>query len=118
MHIVKELIDNISSTSRNRFLTEQKIANEQRLFFSDHRGLLEQPCQKQQIDLLSGDNDTFIQKRKLISSDKSKLLLLYPNVAESTAAYLADDTNNTSIVCLLEKFKMRCIKDATPWSFL
>lgn len=31
MHIVKELIDNISSTSLNRFLTEQKIANEQRL---------------------------------------------------------------------------------------
>ena len=26
MHIVKELIDNISSTSLNRFLTEQKIA--------------------------------------------------------------------------------------------
>lgn len=35
MHIVKELIDNISSTSLNRFLTEQKIANEQRLSFSD-----------------------------------------------------------------------------------
>ena len=48
------------------------------------------------------ENDTFIQKRKLISSDKSKLFLLYPNVAESTTAYLADDTNNTSIVCLLE----------------
>lgn len=45
MHIVKELIDNISSTSLNRFLTEQKIANEQRLSFSDHRGLLEQLCQ-------------------------------------------------------------------------
>ena len=45
MHIVKELIDNISSTSRNRFLTEQKIANGQRLSFSDHRGLLEHLCQ-------------------------------------------------------------------------
>lgn len=45
MHIVKELIDNISSTSLNRFLTEQKIANEQRLSFSDQRGLLEQLCQ-------------------------------------------------------------------------
>ena len=45
MHIVKELIDNISSTSLNRFLTEQKIANEQRLSFSDHRVLLEQLCQ-------------------------------------------------------------------------
>ena len=33
MHIVKELIDNILSTSLNRFLTEQKIANEQRLSF-------------------------------------------------------------------------------------
>ena len=45
IHIVKELIDNISSTSLNRFLTEQKIANEQRLSFSDHRVLLEQLCQ-------------------------------------------------------------------------
>ena len=76
IHIVKELIDNISSTSLNRFLTEQKIANEQRLSFSDHRGLLEQLCQKQHIDLLSGENDTFIQKRKLISSNKSKLFAI------------------------------------------
>ena len=45
MHIVKELIDNILSTSLNRFLTEQKIANEQRLSFSDQRVLLEQLCQ-------------------------------------------------------------------------
>ena len=45
MHIVKEFINNISSTSLNRFLTEQKIANEQRLSFSDHRVLLEQLCQ-------------------------------------------------------------------------
>lgn len=57
---------------------------------------------KQQIELLSGQNETSIQKRKLISSDNSKLFLLYPNVAESTDAYLNDDTNNTSIVCLLE----------------
>lgn len=57
---------------------------------------------RQQIELLSGQNETSIQKRKLISSDNSKLFLLYPNVAESTDAYLNDDTNNTSIVCLLE----------------
>ena len=49
-----------------------------------------------------GQNDTSVQKRELISNDKSKLFLIYPNVAESTEAYLKNDTNNTSIVCLLE----------------
>ena len=57
---------------------------------------------RQQINLLSGQNDTLIQKRELISNNNSKLYLIYPNVAESTEAYLNDDTNNTSIVCLLE----------------
>lgn len=58
--------------------------------------------QRNHISLLMGQNDTSIQKKELISSDKSKLFLLYPNVAESTEAYLKNDTNNTSIVCLLE----------------
>lgn len=58
--------------------------------------------QRQRITLLTGQNDTSIQKRELISSDYSKLFLVYPNVAESTEAYLKNDTNNTSIVCLLE----------------
>ena len=57
---------------------------------------------KQQITLLTGQNDTSIQKRELISNDKSKLFLVYPNVAESADAYLENNTNNTSIVCLLE----------------
>lgn len=57
---------------------------------------------KNQITLLVGQNETSIQKRELISNDKSKLYIIYPNVAESTEAYLKDDTNNTSIVCLLE----------------
>ena len=57
---------------------------------------------RQQINLLAGQNDTSIQKRILISSDNSKLFLLYPNVAESTDSYLRNDTNNASIVCLLE----------------
>ena len=52
--------------------------------------------------MLRGQNDTSVQKRELISNDKSKLFLIYPNVAESTEAYLKNDTNNTSIVCLLE----------------
>lgn len=58
--------------------------------------------QRQQITLLTGQNDTSIQKRKLISSDNSQLFLIYPNAAEATKAYLKNDTNNTSIVCLLE----------------
>lgn len=57
---------------------------------------------KQRITLLTGQNDTSIQKRELISNDKSKLFLVYPNVAESADAYLENNTNNTSIVCLLE----------------
>lgn len=61
MHIVKELIDNISSTSLNRFLTEQKIANEQRLSFSDHRVLLEQLCQNGLISV-EDLNDFFFQE--------------------------------------------------------
>lgn len=58
--------------------------------------------QKHQITLLAGQNDTSTQKRELASNDKAKLFLVYPNVAESADAYLQDDTNNTSIVCLLE----------------
>ena len=58
--------------------------------------------QKQRITLLTGQNDTSIQKRELISSDKSKLYLIYPNAAEVTEAYLKNDTNDASIVCLLE----------------
>ena len=61
MHIVKELIDNISSTSLNRFLTEQKIANEQRLSFSDQRVLLEQLCQSRLISV-EDLNDFFFQE--------------------------------------------------------
>lgn len=57
---------------------------------------------KQRVTLLSGINGTSVQKKKLIESDKSKLFLLYPNVAETAEAYLQDNTNNTSIVCLLE----------------
>ena len=38
----------------------------------------------------------------MISNDISKLFLIYPNKAEYTEAYLRADTNNTSIVCLLE----------------
>lgn len=58
--------------------------------------------QKNRITLLAGQNDTSIEKRELISNDKTKLFLIYPNVSESTEAYLKNDTNNTSIVCLLE----------------
>lgn len=58
--------------------------------------------QRQKINLLTGQNDTSVQKRELISSDKSKLFLIYPNMAEATDAFLKNDTNNTSIVCLLE----------------
>lgn len=58
--------------------------------------------QRNRITLLTGQNDTSIEKRELISNDKSKLFLIYPNVSESTEAYLKNDTNNTSIVCLLE----------------
>ena len=61
MHIVKELIDNISSTSLNRFLTEQKIANEQRLSFSDQRVLLDQLCQSGLISV-EDLNDFFFQE--------------------------------------------------------
>ena len=45
MHIVKELIGNISLTSLNRFLTDQKITNDQKLEFSDKRAMLETFCQ-------------------------------------------------------------------------
>ena len=58
--------------------------------------------QKQKIVLLDGQNDTSIQKRELISNNKSSLFLIYPNLAESTDAYLENNTNNASIVCLLE----------------
>lgn len=58
--------------------------------------------QKKRIKLLGGQNDTSIQKKELISSDSSKLFLIYPNTAEATEAYLEDNTNNTSIVCLLK----------------
>lgn len=54
------------------------------------------------VTLLAGQNNTSIQKRELISNGYSKLFLVYPNMAESTEAYLNNDTNNTSIVCLLE----------------
>ena len=58
---------------------------------------------KKKVELLTGDIDTSIQKKELISNDISKLFLIYPNKAEYTEAYLRADTNNTSIVCLLEK---------------
>lgn len=67
MHIVKELIDNISSTSLNRFLTEQKIANEQRLSFSDQRVLLEQLCQSGLISV-EDLNDFFLSRIIIWSS--------------------------------------------------
>lgn len=50
MHIVKELIDNISSTSLNRFLTEQKIANSRSpigrttCMLKDSAGPIEEEC--------------------------------------------------------------------------
>ena len=58
--------------------------------------------QKQKITLLTGQNDTSIPKRELISNDNSKLFLIYPNASEATEAFLKNNTNNTSIVCLLE----------------
>lgn len=58
--------------------------------------------QRQKITLLKGENDTSVSKRELISGKNSRLFLLYPNVAEATEAYLKNNTNNTSIVCLLE----------------
>lgn len=58
--------------------------------------------QRQRITLLAGQNDTSIQKKELFSNDGLKFFLVYPNLAESAEAYLKDNTNNTSIVCLLE----------------
>lgn len=57
---------------------------------------------KEGIVLKAGQNDTEIQKKELFSNTYSKLFLLYPNVAEATEAYLSNDVNNTSIVCLLD----------------
>lgn len=57
---------------------------------------------KKCITLQQGQIDTSIQRKELISNDKSKLFLVYPNVAECTEAYLKNDTNNASIVCLFE----------------
>ncbi len=54
------------------------------------------------LELISGQNDTSIQKRELISNKDTRLFLIYPNTAAVTEAYLKDDINNTSIVCLLE----------------
>lgn len=42
------------------------------------------------------------KKKNYFQNNKSKLFLVYPNTAESTDAYLKNNTNNTSIVCLLE----------------
>lgn len=58
--------------------------------------------QKGEIDLLSGQNDTSVQKRELFSSPGMKFFMIYPNVAEITKAFLQGNTNNASIVCLLE----------------
>lgn len=57
---------------------------------------------KQRITLLTGQNDTPVPKRELISCDDSKLFLIYPNAAEYAETYLSNNTNDTSIVCLLE----------------
>lgn len=56
----------------------------------------------QGVDVLSGQNDTPNQKKELFSNDNSSLFLLYPNAAEFTEAYVQNNTNNASIVCLLE----------------
>ena len=57
---------------------------------------------KEHITLLNGQIDTSVQKKELLSSDNLTLFLIYPNMSESTEAYLKDNTNDTSIVCLLE----------------
>lgn len=57
---------------------------------------------KQGVQLLSGKNDTSVQKRELFSNKSTRLFLIHPNVAESVQTYLSDNTNDTSIVCLLE----------------
>ncbi len=58
--------------------------------------------QKHRITLMAGQNSTSVTKKELFSNERSKLFLIYPNVAESTEAYLKNNINNASIVCLLE----------------
>lgn len=58
--------------------------------------------QKGRMDLLQGQNDTSVQKRELIASPGMKFFMIYPNVAEITKAFMQGNTNNASIVCLLE----------------
>ena len=41
MHIVKELLENVSTLKLNRFLNEHKITNEQKAQFPDQRVMLE-----------------------------------------------------------------------------
>lgn len=58
---------------------------------------------KHRIDLRLGQiSSTSTQKKEMVSIGKSNLWLLYPNVDEATEAYLENNTNNTSVVCLLE----------------
>ena len=54
------------------------------------------------IALLSGQNDTAVQKRELFSLPGMRFFMIYPNVAEITGAFLQGNMNNASIVCLLE----------------
>ncbi len=78
--------------------------------------------QKSGIELLFGCNDTSIQERELFSNKKSGLFLIYPNTFESTKAYLQNNTNNASIVCLLKNESCSVIfpgdLESEGWTYL
>lgn len=98
MHIVKELIDNISSTSLNRFLTEQKITNEQRMLFADKGVLLEQLCQN---GLISVEDLNYFFFRELLYG-QHRLMRVY-SLSASTCLRL---TSRDSWGKLMRKFQI------------
>ncbi|WP_313579992.1 ComEC/Rec2 family competence protein [Lacrimispora sp.] len=57
--------------------------------------------QKYKIKLISGINDSDILERKLLVYEDVNLTLLYPNQGDNVNAYLDNDANDMSIVCML-----------------
>lgn len=51
---------------------------------------------------MAGQIDANNGEKKLISTSDASLSMIYPNVAETTSAYLKNSSNDASIVCLLK----------------
>lgn len=103
MHIVKELIDNISLTRLNRFLADQKITNEQKLEFSDNRAMLETFCQN---GLIPVDDLKYFFFRELLYG-QHRLMRVY-SLSASTCLRLK---NRDAWNRLMRKFQI------TDWNY-